>query len=119
MLVVGFIQWWYGAGWRDAGSRLLERMHETYQNFSVPILFKTLFAPWRRIITPPGSSLEQRSKAVLDNAISRTVGFCVRLMAILAAGLLLGLYVVIGGLLLVLWPVIPLLGPSLIVWGLV
>src|SRR5262249_23761537 len=118
MLVVAFIQWWYGPGWRDAASRLLERMHETYQAFSLPILFRSLFAPWRRIITPPGTSLQQRFRAALDNAISRTVGFCVRLGAILAASLLLALYVVVGGLLLVLWPIIPVLGPSLVVWGL-
>jgi len=77
-----------------------------------------MFAPWRRIITPPGSSLDQRLKAIADNMVSRAVGFTVRLMALLAAALILAGYTVFGGILVVLWPLLPILGPALIVGGL-
>jgi hypothetical protein len=90
----------------------------TYLSFSVPILLRTMFAPWRRIITPPGSSLDQRLKAIADNMVSRAVGFTVRLMALLAAALILAGYTVFGGILVVLWPLLPILGPALIVGGL-
>jgi hypothetical protein len=118
MLVVAFIQWWYGPGWRDASSRLLAKIHETYLNFSMPILLRTMFAPWRRIITPPGGSLEQRVRALLDNTVSRLVGFAVRLIALIAACVLIALYTLIGGLIVLLWPVLPILGPALVVGGL-
>jgi hypothetical protein len=118
MLVMAFLQWWYGPGWRDAGQSLAAKMRDTYLSFSVPILLKTLFAPWRRIITPAGGALDQRLRAVVDNTVSRFVGLMVRLMALAAAMVLLLLYAVFGGLLLVLWPAIPLLGPALIVGGL-
>lgn len=118
MLVVAFLQWWYGPGWRDTSDRLVTKIRETYLNFSMPILLRTMFAPWRRIITPPGGSLEQRGRAVLDNAISRLVGFTVRLVALIAACLLIALYAVIGGLIVLLWPVLPILGPVLVVGGL-
>jgi hypothetical protein len=118
MLVMAFIQWWYGPGWRDAGARLLTRMHETYLNFSMPILLRTMFAPWRRIISAPGASLQDRARAVVDNAVSRAVGFSMRLFTLLAACILILLYAIVGGLILILWPVIPLLGPGLIVGGL-
>jgi hypothetical protein len=118
MLVMAFLQWWYGPGWRDAGVRLAATMRSTYLYFSVPILFRTLFAPWRRITSPPGSSLQAKMRALLDNTISRLVGFAVRLLAIISACVLLAFYAVFGGLMLLLWPAIPLLGPALIVGGL-
>jgi hypothetical protein len=119
MLVTAFLQWWYGPGWRDAGARLASKMRDTYLWFSVPILLRTLLAPWRRITTPPGGSLQEKFRALIDNALSRVIGLVVRLLAIVAAGALLTIYAVFGGLLLLLWPAIPLLGPALIVGGLI
>jgi hypothetical protein len=118
MLVTAFLQWWYGPGWRDAGLRLSAKMRDTYLQFSVPILLRTLFAPWRRIVTPPGGSLQNKMKAMVDNAVSRVVGFAVRLIALIAAAVILLFYIVFGGVLLLLWPALPLLGPALIVGGL-
>jgi hypothetical protein len=119
MLVVAFLTWWYGPGWGDAARRLVERIHGTYQGFSVPILLRTMFAPWKRITTPPGSSLQQKMQALIDNLVSRAVGFTVRLMALIAAALTIVAYVVVGGLLVLIWPAIPLLGPALIVAGII
>jgi hypothetical protein len=93
-------------------------MRDTYLQFSVPILLRTLFAPWRRIVTPPGGSLQNKMKAMVDNAVSRVVGFAVRLIALIAAAVILLFYIVFGGVLLLLWPALPLLGPALIVGGL-
>ncbi|HVQ44953.1 MAG TPA: hypothetical protein VMT30_08435 [Candidatus Saccharimonadia bacterium] len=119
MLLVAFVQWWYGPGWRDAAGRLLARIHDTYLLFSVPSLLTTMFAPWRRIISSPGRSIGDRARATLDNLISRVVGFIVRLIALIAAGVIITLYLVLGGILLLVWPVAPLLGPILIVGGLI
>jgi len=118
MLVVAFLQWWYGPGWRDASNRLVAKIHETYLNFSMPILLRTMFSPWRRIITPPGGSLDAKMRAALDNTISRLVGFTVRLVALIAACVLIALYALIGGLIVLLWPILPILGPALVVGGL-
>src|SRR5260221_12930004 len=98
MLLVAFVQWWYGPGWRNASSRLLTRIRETFLTFSVPILLRTMFQPWRRIITYPGASIGDRMRAVLDNVVSRAVGFTVRLFALTAAAVLLTLYTVLGSL---------------------
>jgi len=117
MLVVAFIQWWYGPGWRDTAGRLEERLRTTWQTFSVPILLATLFAPWRRIVTSPGGSLDARMKALADNAVSRAVGFVMRLFTLLAGLAMMLVYMLIGGLILILWPLLPLLGPALIVGG--
>jgi hypothetical protein len=118
MLVVAFLQWWYGPGWRDASSRLTMRMQRTYLSFSVPILLRTLFEPWRRIITTPDSSLQARARALVDNAVSRFIGLSARLLTLLTACLLLVVYAIFGSLILVLWPILPVAGPILIVGGL-
>jgi hypothetical protein len=118
MLAVAFFRWWYGPGWRDNADRLRSRLITTYLEFSVPILVRTLFSPWRRIISYGGGSLGERARSVLDNIVSRFVGFGVRLTALLAAVIILGLNVFMGGLWLILWPLIPVAGPILILRGL-
>ena len=54
-------------------------------NFSVIQLTRTLFAPWRRIITYPGASIDEKFKAWGDNVFSRMIGFVVRLGVLIAA----------------------------------
>jgi hypothetical protein len=119
MLLVAWVQWWYGAGWRDAAARLLKRLRTTYLTFSVPILIPTLFAPWKRIITDSGGSINAQFRAALDNLLSRCIGAAVRLMALSAALLIMAGTAVVGGLILVAWPLLPILGPVLIVMGFV
>src|SRR5687767_11777583 len=98
MLLAAFIQWWYGPGWHDAARRLKTRIRTTYLSFSIPILLGTLFAPWKRIITPPGASLQDKMRAMADNAISRAVGFTVRIFVLIAALITVIFYTVFGGL---------------------
>jgi hypothetical protein len=82
------------------------------------MLARTLFSPWRRIISYGGGSLGERGRAALDNIISRFVGLGVRISALVAAIIIMTLNVIIGGLWLVLWPLLPVAGPLLIAWGL-
>ena len=119
MLVVAFLQWWYGPGWRDAAKRMMQHIHTTALSFSIPILLATLFLPWKRIISPPGAGLQGKLRAMVDNLVSRAVGFTMRVLVLMAAGLTVVFYALFGGLLVLLWPLIPLLGPVLIVGGLV
>lgn len=119
MLLMEYLRWWYGPGWRDSASRLQARLIHIYFSFSVPILLPTMFAPWRRIVTPPGKSIGDKFRAGVDNLVSRTVGFIVRLGALLIAMGMIIFNGLIGGLILLLWPVLPLLGPILIVGGLI
>lgn len=87
--------------------------------FSVPILLRTLLAPWRRIITYPGASLEARLRAAGDNSISRLVGFTVRTTVLIAAGVMLVLTATVSLMFIVAWPLVPLAIPVLIVLAVV
>lgn len=87
--------------------------------FSVSILLRTLFSPWRRIITFPGASLQDHLRAFGDNLISRFVGFIVRVSVLIAAGVTLALLVLLCFVEIVIWPLVPLGALALIVKGII
>ena len=118
MLLLAYFHWWYGPGWRDAAGRVQAYLRHTYLEFSVPILLRTLVSPWRRIITPGGGAIGQRFRAAIDNLFSRAIGLVVRVLALMAALLIMFLTLVVGGGLVLFWPILPALGVFLIVAGL-
>lgn len=98
--------------------RTRQRIDFTYHEFSVPILVRTMFSPWRRIVSLGGGSIGMRFRAVVDNVVSRFVGLTVRLLALTAALVLMGLAAVLGAVTMLVWPFLPLAGPALLLWGL-
>ncbi len=118
MLVLEFFSWWYRQGWLSLGASVKHWLVKIAHAFSVPTLLVTLFAPWRRITTNPGSGLDAHMQALLDNLISRLVGFLVRIVVLLTAGIMLVLAAVSGVVGLVLWPLVPPATVVLLVWGL-
>jgi hypothetical protein len=77
--------------------------------FSIPILFRTLFAPWRRLGEgytkgfDPGAFFQ----TFLLNLILRIVGFVMRLLTISIALILLVLGVMLSLLVLLIWILFP------------
>lgn len=109
--------WWYGRGWRLAWTDIQKRLIGVAHAFSVPILLQTLWAPWRRIVTVPGAGLDAKVRAMGDNLVSRCIGFTVRTLVLLTAGLLLAVTLVISLTIVVIWPFIPAAILALIVIG--
>jgi hypothetical protein len=89
----------------------------TSHAFSTPTLLRTLFAPWRRIVTYPGSSLDTKIRAFGDNIVSRAVGFAVRLIVLITAFVMIAIVLVVGAAGVILWPLIPLGVIALLVLG--
>jgi hypothetical protein len=117
MLVLSFFSWWYGRGWKHVASQLPHRLQTVATNFSFVQLLQTLFAPWRRIITYPGASLDEKLKAWGDNLFSRVIGFVVRIGVLLAGLLVLIITAVLWAGEIILWPLLPLLLPVCVVLG--
>lgn len=76
--------------------------------FAVPVLARTLFSPWRQIVTIPGRSLDEKFRAGIDNLVSRAVGFIARLIVLISALVLMLLAAIYGLALAVAWPFLPL-----------
>jgi hypothetical protein len=109
MLLIEFVFWWYLEGWGEVRKRSLIMIKKVQLSFSIPVLLKTLFSPWKQIVAMPGRSLDDKFRSLIDNLISRTVGFFVRVFSLIAA-LFLTIFTSIIGLIMVLsWPLIPVL----------
>jgi hypothetical protein len=107
MLMVAMLKWWYTAGWGLMFARSSQRLNALGASFSVGTLLRTLFAPWKRIISFPGAGLDAHLRAMLDNLVSRAVGFVVRIFVLLAVGVLAILELLLGLVGIVLWPLLP------------
>lgn len=119
--MISLFVWWYTAGWSALIHRIAERIGGVSEFFSVGLLFKTLFDPFRQIDAGRvRGSLDAELRAWGNRLFSRFVGAFMRLIMIIVglAGLLA--MSVIGLIQLIIWPFIPLLplvGLLLMVWG--
>lgn len=121
MLIVGFIQWWYGHGWLDLARRVQLRVSEVFRAFSVVQILQTLFAPWKQIISykDPNATIADKFRGLIDNLVSRSIGFVVRIFTLIAAIFVAVLTVLFGIGLVIVWPVLPLMSIWLLVKGIV
>jgi len=79
--------------------------------FSLPILLKSLFAPWRkyRWNYPKWFQVGEFLSTLISNAFSRLLGAIARIVLIVA-GILFQIFVIFAGLIIfVLWLLIPLI----------
>jgi len=112
-----FFRWWYTRGWALSLVRLRHKLTGIEQAFSVGILLRTLFAPWRRIITYPGDGISAYFRAMIDNLVSRFIGFVVRVSVLIGAGMTALIFGCFALLACVLWPLLPPLAISALVWS--
>jgi hypothetical protein len=112
-----FFAWWYGPGWLQAWRDSLVWADRVQRAFSVDVLLKTLFSPWKRIVSLPGRSLDEKFRAAVDNLVSRIIGFFVRVIVLMAAFVMMAVSLLAGIVLAILWPLIPFLAVGLIIWG--
>ncbi|HSH17897.1 MAG TPA: hypothetical protein VK978_00790 [Candidatus Saccharimonadales bacterium] len=115
MLTLQLFSWWYGPGWQQTAQNAWQAAIKVSHIFSVPILLRTLWAPWRRIVTYPGASIDAKLRAMGDNLVSRCIGFTVRMLVLLTAGIIMLLTILFGALLVVVWPLVPVLIPLLVI----
>jgi hypothetical protein len=110
MFVVGILSWWYSAGWRQRLTMLQERLARTVDYFSIELLLRTLFSPFRQISAgrvdgPLGVKLH----AFFDRLISRAIGAMVRSFMIVMGVFAIVLHGLIGTVALIVWAIVPLL----------
>jgi hypothetical protein len=119
MLVVAFFSGWYGRGWQGVAKNIGPRIRNIAATFSVNQLLRTLFQPWRRIITYPGDSLGAKIRAWGDNVFSRAVGFVVRSIVLFAALIVMIFTLLFSIIELIIWPLLPPAVPILLIMGVV
>lgn len=110
MFIVGILTWWYTDGWRERYRMTREAIVKTLDYFSISLLLKTLFSPFRQISAgkvrgPIGVQLQ----AFLDRLVSRLIGAMVRSMIIFVGIGGIIIHMVWGAIVLTMWAVIPFL----------
>lgn len=108
MLILALFSWWYTVGWAQLVRRAASRIVGVLDFFSVGMLFKSLFAPFRQIsVGRVQGSLDTKIRAWADLQISRLIGAMVRL-AVIAFGLIAVIVMVVASAgLVLLWPIVP------------
>jgi hypothetical protein len=118
-MALQIVVWWYGAGWRQASRTIFTWLAGIQQMFSVAQISRTLFAPWRRITSYGGRSLDEKLRGAIDDLVSRVVGFFVRIFVLIAALVAMLFVICFGAIITVLWPVLPVIGIYGIVRGII
>jgi hypothetical protein len=109
MFIIGILQWWYGRGWVMRAVRLREKLMSTLDYFSIDLLLRTFFSPFRQISAGQvRGPLGVQMRAFFDRLISRVIGAMVRLTMIIVGIFAIVMYTVVGGAMVIVWGVIPL-----------
>ena len=111
MLILSFFGWWYGKGFKDYLISFTDRLRDLADFFSISLLIRNFFAPFRQIGVERQANvpLNVRIREWFDLQISRMVGATVRFMILIAGTIVLTLRTVIGLILGILWPLMPLM----------
>jgi hypothetical protein len=121
LLVTSLLRWWYGDGWRQRTQLISNRLDGTIDYFSIDLLVKTLFSPFRQISAGKvDGPIGVQMRAMLDRMFSRVIGAAVRLILLVIAGVVIGLQVAVGFVILIGWalvPIMPIVGLGLMVSG--
>ena len=118
MFLVGIFQWWYGNGLLQYIRQSFLGVLRTADFFSVGLLLKTLFNPFRQIsASPVGGDLSVQLSAFFDKMFSRVIGAVVRSMVIIIGILMIllrFLWMIVGIIMWLALPLMPFIG--VILW---
>lgn len=121
LLVVQLLRWWYTDGWARKARGVQARIDGALDYFSINLLFKTLFSPFRQISAGRvDGPLNIKLRAFVDRLFSRVIGAVVRTLIIFIGLITILLVVVIGLVWLLVWslmPLLPILGVYLSING--
>ena len=116
MVSVGLLSWWYGDGLKMRVKSAIEKSAELADFFSINILIRTLFNPYKQIsASERASNISDALLVFFDKFISRFVGFFARLIIIIVGVFaftfqqITHLVTIIGWIIIPLMPIIGLI----------
>lgn len=110
MFIVGILSWWYSGGLLARFERVRERVVSTIDYFSIDLLLRTLFSPFRQISAGRvDGPIGVKWHAFVDRLVSRCIGGIVRSGTILLGIIAIVLSIIIGLIMMLLWLIVPIL----------
>lgn len=121
MFIAGMLSWWYGKGWRQRFLRLGEKLSATMDYFSIDLLLRTFFSPFRQISAGKVQGpIGVQMRAFFDRLVSRVIGAMIRFIMIIIGSLAILFHAALGILLVIAWafvPLLPIIGVVLFAMG--
>lgn len=117
-MIIEMLRWWYGPGWVHSFKRISTRTKSVAHAFSATTLIATLFSPWKRI-QYSGKSFDAKMQAMIDNLVSRIIGFVVRIGVLIAALVMIASSAILGLTIAIIWPLVPVLIMACLVKGII
>lgn len=114
-----YFTWHYIRAWKELFNVWLNFLWFTIHFFSVPELFHSLFAPWKRMTEErkPGFQLEDIVSFIIINLLSRLIGAFLRAIIIVAGLFVLTIVIIVGALTYVFWLLAPFVIIASFVFG--
>ena len=110
MLISDFFKWWYTDGLKIRLNIFAKELFKTQDFFSIGLLLKTFFKPFRMIDTGAvRGSLDVKIKAFFDKLISRIIGSSIRLATIIFGVIVLLIKFIYEAIKIILWIFAPAL----------
>jgi len=105
-----FLAWHYSEGIAYYIKSVEATLKWFWHYFSIPLLVRTLFSPWKRMVTAdtsPGFNLQKRFEAFSFNAVSVVIGFLARVTLIFSGLIFMALATLGGAVGILFWLVLP------------
>ena len=119
LILPGYFLWHYTLAFRDMWHLRMNAFWAINRIFSIPLLLRTLFSPWKRILETEGKKfdLEDWAERKVVNLMSRFVGAMMRI-PVIAMGLVSFVATfLLGVCFYVFWVMVPLIIPVLFLGG--
>ena len=110
-MLMRFFSWWYGKGLAWRAEQILDGIERSVDTFSLGLLLKTWFAPFRQIDagSRAGGSLDERIRRALDKLLSRFIGALLRTFVMIIGVFYIAGKTIFGLLGIILWIFAPIL----------
>lgn len=110
-MFIAMISWWYSKGLAWRAEKILSSIEKLINTFSLGLLIKTWFAPFRQIdaVNAGGGSLDVRLRRALDKLFSRFVGAFLRTFMMIFGVFFITIKALWGILNLLIWLAAPIL----------
>lgn len=117
MILLAYLKWHYSVAIKNFYQIWGNFVWFIYHFFSLGVLFRTLFAPWRRLDEGYAKGLEPEKwfETLIVNVLMRAVGFIIRAIFIVVGAAVLIITIISLVPALVIW----LLMPFIIIWLLI
>ncbi len=103
--------WHYTRAYVDLWNNWKHFFFATFRFFSIPLLIRTLFSPWRRLNDSYKKGLDPGAffETFMVNVLMRAVGFVIRVITLVIGVAALFLLIVLGMVCVVIWTILPFL----------